>query len=145
MGSGWALGEAGRLELESHLRNMPRAGSVRAGSSHPSPWTICSGSGDSVFSLVERKSESSKEGRGGNPADYRNTPIVKSGTQGSERKSCMTQLIKIARGGPTSLQEQFRCARVLLEILKTRTAVHGPSLRGTTGDAQTGLSAKRIP
>jgi len=120
------------LELESHLRNMPRAGSARGGVVRPPAAMddMLYGSSDSV-SKVER-SESKEEGREAIQQIIATLQTVKSGTQGSERKSCMTQLIKIARGGPyQSLQEQFRSVlRVLLENLEdedgsTRSLVFG--------------------
>jgi CLIP-associating protein 1/2 len=89
------------------------------------------GSNDSV-SRGESKEKDGKEGKSMIQDIIATLQAVKTGTQGVERRACMTQLIKIARNGPNqSLLDQFRSVlRVLLENLEdedgsTRALVFG--------------------
>jgi len=115
------------LELEGHMRvvsNGGRAGTVRPPAAMDD---MLYGSSDSVS-----RASTEKEGKSTIQEIITTLQSVKSGTQVSERRSCMTQLIKITRNGPNpALQEQFRSVlRVLLENLEdedgsTRALVFG--------------------
>jgi len=127
------------LELEGHMRLEGRTSTGRSGSIRPPAAMddMLYGMSDSV-SRVERESSrestgsESKDGKGVIQNIIHTLQTVKSGTQVTERKACMTQLIKIARNGSNpALQEQFRnVLRVLLENLEdddgsTRALVFG--------------------
>jgi len=118
------------LELEGHMRLEGRVSNGRGGVVRPPAAMddMLYGSSDSV----SRGDRTEEDGKAVIQDIISTLQTVKSGTQTSERRSCMTQLIKITRNGPNpALQEQFRSVlRVLLENLEdedgsTRALVFG--------------------